>query len=163
MDALGRPERGQDAAEVVGQLEAAVGHRPAGAGQGQDPDQGGQRVFKNGQPQFLVKTESPACVSPLADPAAQVKELREKLGPQIEAQLLQGKTAQARARVTYLAICLDLAEPMRQKHPAAWDEGIKALTGYWNVAQVLYHHSPVPAAAALQGTRKLCSTANPCP
>ncbi len=113
-------------------------------------ERGGRRVFNKGQPFYVIPIEKPKNIAPLPDLKRQIRDLRKNAAKDIEQWLLRGKTKQEKARAVYLAICLDMASGLRKQHPKAWQEGVRALNGYWNVAQVLYYHSPVPAAEALR-------------
>ena len=54
------------------------------------------------------------------------------------------------AFAAYLAICLDLAQPLRQNEPKQWTKALKAINHYPKVVQVLFFHSPVPAGEQLR-------------
>jgi hypothetical protein len=75
--------------------------------------------------------------------------LREDLGRRIRKDLGSDET-RARARAAYLAICLDLDETCRRDAPERWKTAMEALRQFDPIAQVLFHHSPVPAAGPLQ-------------
>jgi hypothetical protein len=69
---------------------------------------------------------------------------------EIEAGIAGGTIAEEKARAAYLATCLDLAEMFSRKYPDKWAEAVEALNNQWKVVQVLYHHSPLPAADRLR-------------
>jgi hypothetical protein len=76
--------------------------------------------------------------------------LKSELQEQIRRDLTEGGSDIDRARATYLAVCLDLASSLRNSHPEAWSQGVTALQEQQRVLQVLFHHSPVPAAETLR-------------
>ncbi|MHC4364912.1 MAG: ADP-ribosylglycohydrolase family protein [Planctomycetota bacterium] len=112
--------------------------------------QGGHRVVLNGRVVYRIRRQKPANVLPLSKPAEQTTQLREKMKAEIEAGIAGGTTARQKARAAYLAICLDLAGPLGEKHPRKWVEAVEALNNQWKLVQVLYHHSPLPAADKLR-------------
>jgi len=69
----------------------------------------------------------------------------------------------AQARAAYLAIALDFADAIRAEHPEQWARALSTLQKYPQVAQVLYHHSPVPAAEPLRERAKLAGLEAPAP
>jgi len=64
---------------------------------------------------------------------------------EIEGTIISGDNDQKLAFAAYLAICLDLAQPLRQKYPKQWAKALEAINHYPKVVQVLFFHSPVPA------------------
>lgn len=112
--------------------------------------QGGQRVVLNGRVVYRIRSQKPANVLPLSKPAEQTTELREKMKAEIETGIAGGTSAEQKARAAYLAICLDLAGPLSEKHPRKWIQAVEALNNQWKLVQVLYHHSPLPAADKLR-------------
>ena len=58
--------------------------------------------------------------------------------------------ARDRARGAYSAICLDLAQTCREEAAAQGKTALEALRQLDQISQVLFYHSPVPAAAPLQ-------------
>jgi hypothetical protein len=113
-------------------------------------ENGGSRSLDGSQPVYRIRSEKPGCVLPLVNLADQAGQMRANLRPEIEHGVLRGKDDQTRARAAYLAICLDAAPELQEKHRDAWERALKALSGYENVVQALYHHSDVPAAPAMQ-------------
>ena len=51
---------------------------------------------------------------------------------------MRGTTDQQKARVAYEAICLDLAQPLREKYPGPWAEALETLNRYPKVVGVLF-------------------------
>jgi len=113
-------------------------------------EQGGERAVVNGQAVYRIRLQKPANIEPLSNPAKQVINMRTKMKSEIEAGIARAETFEEKARAAYLAICLDLAEPLSQKYPDQWAKALDALNNYWKLVQVLYHHSPVPAGDKLR-------------
>jgi hypothetical protein len=112
-------------------------------------DQGGRRILKDGRLIYVIATEPPANVAPLLERAALLASTQEDVGPQIRAGLASNDRRD-RARAAYLAICLELDEKYREHSPEQWKTAMDALRQSDQIAQVLFHHSPVPAAQSLQ-------------
>ncbi len=75
--------------------------------------------------------------------------LQSKMKPEIEVSLAPGSTPQQQPRAAYLAICLDLAETLHQRHPDQWSRALAALNNYTGLLRALFD-SPAPAAAKLR-------------
>ena len=112
-------------------------------------EEGGERIDADGGTIYRIRRQEPGNVEPLADPAEQFAKLRSKLKPEIEAALTGEAKPQARARAVYLAICLDLAEPLRRQAPEQWSQALEALEQYPGLLRALAD-SPTPAAAELR-------------
>ena len=69
---------------------------------------------------------------------------------QIEEAIIEGGDDQKIACAAYLAICLDLAPSLKQKHPKQWAKALEAIKHYPRVVQVLFFHSPFPAGEQLR-------------
>jgi hypothetical protein len=110
---------------------------------------GGHAITADGQTIYRIRRQEPTNVEPLADVAAQFAQLRSKLKPEIEASLAGQARREERARAVYLAICLDLAEPLRRQAPDQWAQAVKALQQYPKLLRAL-DESPTPAAAELR-------------
>ncbi len=54
------------------------------------------------------------------------------------------------AFAAYSAICLDLAQDLKQNYPEQWSKALKALNNCPKVVQVLFFHSPFPAGDELR-------------
>lgn len=113
---------------------------------------GGKRLTIDGRAAYRIRTEQPRNVYPLADPAGELARLRSRLRPEIEAALA-GSSAQQQARAAYLAICLDLAGPLRRGQPDRWSQAVAALRQYPGLLDALWE-SPTPAAAKLRERAK---------
>jgi hypothetical protein len=60
------------------------------------------------------------------------------------------RESRALARAAYIAIALDLAVVMREKHPDQWKRALEALNQYPKVVQVLFFESPEAEGAQLR-------------
>lgn len=111
--------------------------------------QGGRKTEIDGKQAYAIKIQAPANVEPLYD----TKKLRERMVNKYTDNIaddLQSKDPVKQARGTYMAICFDLVEKLRQKSEKQWLSGIAALQNKKSVLQVLFHHSDVPAAPLLR-------------
>ncbi len=113
-------------------------------------EQAGQRENINGQIVYRIRLEKPANILPLADFAEKVARLRSKTKSKLETTIINENDDQELAFAAYLAICLDLAQPLRQKHPDRWAKALDALNNYPKVVQVLFFHCPFPAGDRLR-------------
>ncbi len=109
--------------------------------------EGGEVIERRGEKTFRIRTQQPGNVEALPDLVAQQAQLRNDLAPTIEADL--AGDFQARARAAYLAICLDLATALKERHPTLWPEAIDALRGYPKVLSVMFS-SPPPLGPSLR-------------
>jgi hypothetical protein len=81
----------------------------------------------------------------------QTAALRLRLRETIGLDIRQAAHSQSQARAAYLAICLDLADSLRQNDPLAWQRAVTVLRDqYPNIAQALFYHSEVPLADSLR-------------
>lgn len=113
-------------------------------------ENGGERAWVRGEPHYRIRRESPGNVYPLPTLREQTAELRRQLGERIEVGITRGGEPLERARAAYLAICLDLAPSLRERHPEAWSRALEALDRQWRVVQALFHHAAVPAGEELR-------------
>jgi len=113
-------------------------------------EKGGQRETIDGQLIYSIPLEKPANILPLADFAEEAGRLRSKMKSEIEQAIISGDDEQELAFAAYLAICLDLAQNLRQKYPKQWDKVLEAINHYPKVVQVLFFHSPFPAGEQLR-------------
>jgi hypothetical protein len=113
-------------------------------------EQAGQRENINGQIVYRIRLEKPANIVPLADLAENVTRLRSKTKSKLETTIINEDDGQKLAFAAYLAICLDLAQPLRRKHPDQWAKALDALNHYPKVVQVLFFHCPFPAGDRLR-------------
>jgi len=112
-------------------------------------ERGGEKYISDGQTVYRIRLQKPANVEPLSNPADQFTRLQSKMKPEIESSLAPGSTPKQQARAAYLAICLDLAETLRQQHPDQWAQALAALNNYPGLLRVLFD-SPAPAAVKLR-------------
>lgn len=96
---------------------------------------------------FVIRSEKPANVEPLPVSLDRREELKEQLMSTIELNLLQ--SPQDRARAAYLAICLNVAERLAERHPDLWNQALDALQQYPKVVEDLFN-APEPSAKSLQ-------------
>ncbi len=111
-------------------------------------ENGGKKSMRKGQTIYRIPLQQPKNVEPLTDWNVQLADLKFKLGPEIEAGIIGGKTKEQQARAGYMAICLDLASSMKSAHPVQWDQALMALKSYPKVMQVLFFPR-VPSGRAL--------------
>ncbi|HIJ51797.1 MAG TPA: ADP-ribosylglycohydrolase family protein [Planctomycetes bacterium] len=111
---------------------------------------GGRRENINGQLAFHIRRERPTNVMPLTDFSEQAGRLRSEMKSDIEETVIRPDDDQKLAFAAYLAICLDLAQPLRQNEPKQWAKALEAINHYPRVVQVLFFHSPVPAGEQLR-------------
>jgi hypothetical protein len=113
-------------------------------------ENGGERTMVAGQPVYRIQLEKPANVYALPNVAQQTAELKALMAEDIEADIVTGDSAQQRARAAYLAICLDMADALREKHPDAWNAAIASLNGYWKILQNIYYQPDIPLGTRLR-------------
>jgi hypothetical protein len=113
-------------------------------------EQGGRKLAVDGKTVYQIRVQEPGNIEPLPDIAEQFARLRSEMKDEIEAGIVAGATAQTQARAAYLAICLDLAQPLREKHPGQWANALAALNGYPKVVGALFYESPTPAGDKLR-------------
>jgi hypothetical protein len=111
---------------------------------------GGSKTIANGRPAYRIRFENAANVEPLRDLAKQHDALRDQLRGEIERAVAAGASSREKARAAYLAICLDFAFEMKQKHPPQWAQAIDALAGYPRVLAVIFFESPIPAGESIR-------------
>jgi len=122
--------------------------------------QGGRRQNVNGQIVYHIHLEKPTNIVPLSNLAEQTARLQLEMKSAIETTIANesrsSKTGRAEnddrklAFSAYSAICLDLAQDLKQNYPEQWPKALKALNHYPKVVQVLFFHSPFPAGDELR-------------
>jgi hypothetical protein len=120
---------------------------------------GGQVITRNGQPYYRIKSESPANIAHLTNPAAERQELVKKLKPELAA-LLNG-AAEQQARAAYAAICLDLAPALQAQNPQKWSAALSALNGFPKVVQVMFYEAGTPAGDELRARAQAAGLQKP--
>jgi hypothetical protein len=113
-------------------------------------EQGGKKTTKDGKAVYQIAVQKAANVEPLENVEEQFRKWQAELKDSIETGVTRGATAQERARAAYLAICLDQAPALREKHPEAWAKALEALAGFPKVVGVLFFESDTPAGSKLR-------------
>jgi hypothetical protein len=113
-------------------------------------EQGGERTTEGGRIMYRIHVQTPACVRRLESPGEQTAALKERLRNEIDLAMTALVPKEQLARAAYYAICLDLAPSLRQEHPSQWRSALEALTGYENVVQAVFYHSPTPLGDELR-------------
>ena len=103
----------------------------------------------SGKSVYRIPVEKAANVEPLPDLKKQHAAMRAQLKSEIEKGVLSG-AHQEKARAAYLAICLDFAPELKQKHAEQWPQAIHALAGYPRVLQVIFFEAPFPAGESIR-------------
>ena len=113
--------------------------------------QGGKRFTEGFVTKYRIPVQQPDNIRPMPMLEEERNRLRDEWGDMISGTILTKTSGnRAKAKAAYLAIALDLAEKLRKKHPSAWQNALDALETFPQVAQVLYHHSPVPLAEPIR-------------
>ena len=71
--------------------------------------------------------------------------MRSQIRGEIEKGVVSGASASEKARAAYLAICLDLAPELKERHSTQWQAAVAALHGYPRVLQAIFYEAPFPA------------------
>ena len=108
-------------------------------------ERGGTQSTVNGKSVYHIRSEAPQNVERLPDLKKQYSTMRSQWRDQIEKGIVNGASSQENARAAYLAICLDLAPELKQKHPDRWAAAVAALHGYPRVLQAIFYEAPFPA------------------
>jgi hypothetical protein len=103
---------------------------------------GGERAYQRGRPVYRIVSEIPSNVYSLSRAEDQSEKLRLAMREDIIADILEGASAQERARSAYLAICLDLAPALANEHPAAWRNAVAELNKYEQLVAYLFSDQP---------------------
>jgi hypothetical protein len=123
--------------------------------------QGGERAVQDSRIVYQIPRQAAACVQRLQSPDGQAAALKAKLRGEIDRAATTSLPQEQLARAAYYAICLDLASALRQEHPAAWARALDALSGYENVVQALFYHSPTPLGDNLRTKAIAAGLKNP--
>jgi hypothetical protein len=113
-------------------------------------ENGGGKISRDGRTFYRVRVQRPANVETLPRPGKQLASLQLRVRPQIEAGLTDGAAVRQQARAAYLAICLDLADSLRSRHPDRWTQALAALEKYPKLLDVIFYKSPGPAGDKLR-------------
>ena len=111
--------------------------------------QGGERKAINGKIVYHVLSESPENVAPLYNSENLLDRMKTEHSSKIILDIAS-KDPKSQARGAYMAICLGLDQMLNKEHPKDWPQALQLLQETEQVIQVLFHHSPVPAAVPLQ-------------
>ena len=113
-------------------------------------DNGGGRISRGGKDFYRIRLQRPANVERLPDVQKQLAGLQSKLTREIRTSLSDGVPVRRQARAAYLAICLDLADPLSSEYPGQWTRALAALLNQPQLLDVLLHKSPGPAGDKLR-------------
>ena len=113
-------------------------------------EHGGERVTDRLRTVYRIPVEKPATVYPLPVLSGQMAQLQAQMKDDIESAILDERTSREQAQAVYLAIALDLADSIRARRPEQWSRALAMLDEFPQMAQVLYHHSPIPAAEPIR-------------
>lgn len=111
--------------------------------------QGGDRKYANGKIVYHILQEAPDNVAPLYKSENLLDQMKTEHSSKILLDIAS-KDPKDQARGAYLAICLGLDNTLEKDHPKDWKRALKRLQETEQVVQVLFHHSPVPAAGPLR-------------
>jgi len=109
---------------------------------------GGEKISRDGKTVYRIRVQQAANVYPLPDWTERFGQLQRQLRGAIEADLLQDDP-KAKARAAYLAICLDLWEPLRQQHPQQCIRALEEL-GRQKALLELVRQAPEPNGPKLR-------------
>jgi hypothetical protein len=108
-------------------------------------EHGGSSSTVSGKSVYHINSEAPQNVERLPDLKKQYATMRSQLKGEIEKGVVNGVSAQEKARAAYLAICLDFAPELKEKHAQQWSAAVAALQGYPRVMQAVFYEAPFPA------------------
>jgi hypothetical protein len=108
-------------------------------------EQGGAKSTVNGSSVYRINSQTPENIERLPDLKRQYATMRSQLRGEIETGVVSGASAQEKARAAYLAICLDFAPELKEKHSEQWSAAVAALNGYPRVLQAIFYEAPFPA------------------
>lgn len=103
-------------------------------------EKGGNKSIENNSVVYNIVCESPAPVYSLMTHEEEKNQLKKDLGSVIVTSLLNGDR-QEMARAAYQAVCLDIADELKNKYPDKWKEACYNLSGYWKVMSNIFHSS----------------------
>ncbi|MGI9543881.1 MAG: ADP-ribosylglycohydrolase family protein [Cyclobacteriaceae bacterium] len=111
--------------------------------------QGGERNYVNGTVVYRIQQEVPGNVAALYENENLLDRMKVEHSSQILLNIASD-SPKLQARGAYLAICLGLDKTLKKDRPEEWKRALRVLQDVKQVVQVLFHHSPVPAAEPLQ-------------
>jgi hypothetical protein len=112
-------------------------------------ENGGRKLQREGKELYRIRIQKPTNVEKLSDFDEQFVKLQSGLNPKIKLDLAGNITGQ-QARAAYLAICLGLADSIRERNPEHWAQALSALQGCPQLLDVLFYKSPGPAGDKLR-------------
>lgn len=112
-------------------------------------ENGGERSYQAGKIVYKIPQEAPAVVAPLYKNENLLSKMQEDYAKGIAADMGK-KDAQTQARAAYMAICLGLDKQLSNEYPKDWQQALNNLQNTEQIVQVLFNHSPVPAAEPLR-------------
>jgi hypothetical protein len=102
----------------------------------------GQRKNISGRIVYQINPQRPKNILPLPELGEQIARLRRQMKSEITTTVANESDTRKLAFAAYSAICLDLAQNLKQKYPQRWSRALDALSKYPKVLQVLFYHSP---------------------
>ena len=111
---------------------------------------GGRKLLVNGEPTYRIRRQSSANVEKLNRAPMQRRLLWSEQGVRITTELASSDEPHKQARAAYLAICLRMAERLKQRHPTAWTAALAELQKERDLLEVLYDRSPGRAGDRLR-------------
>jgi len=103
-------------------------------------ENGGQKTLIDKEMTYEIPQENPQPVVEVISPKNQKKKIRLEFAEEIKNNLLNGNIEQ-KARAAYMAVCLEMDEELRKKHPEQWDKAIYNLNGYWKLKHVIFSYN----------------------
>jgi hypothetical protein len=124
-------------------------------------DNGGMILWNGGKISYRIRIQQPANVEKLADADEQLASLKPVLKPGIRAGLGDGATLEEQARAAYLAICLEMVEAIRSRHPEMWERALASLNKQPKMLDVVFNKSPGPAGDKLRSAAVAAGVTKP--
>ncbi|MCP5116358.1 MAG: ADP-ribosylglycohydrolase family protein, partial [bacterium] len=112
-------------------------------------EHGGERLIKGGQPIYRIRTEQPASIVALPSQRQQLAQMRAERTAEIESGVTSADP-RTRARAAYLAIALDLWQPIQTRHPDQWRHAVDSLSSHWKIMQNIFHQPDTPLGIPLR-------------
>jgi hypothetical protein len=124
-------------------------------------EQGGERLMVRGRPVYRIRRQGPATVLKLQDLERQMVDMKGKMGPEIRRVIVSGKPRNDLARSCYLAICLDMAQSIRDEHPERWKKALGALSESRRICQNIFFDPETPAGLRLRAKARAAGLQQP--
>ena len=113
-------------------------------------ENGGGKIRRGDRDFYRIRLQKPANIETLPNVEKQLASLQSELKHEIKASLADGIPVQQQARAAYLAVCLDLTDPLGSEDRGQWIRALAALEQYPQLLDVLFHKSPGPAGDKLR-------------